>query len=137
MDDGTRGRIRNPERAAQLRDFSGLRYGKITPTDVDGLLEFGDRLFVIMEFKCTGAPMDFGQKLCFERVVNALAQSRKKAVAIVAEHNTPIGQQIDCAKAIVREFYEGGTWIPRRSNGGDVTVSEFINFYHQTYVQRP
>ena len=44
-----RGVIRNRQFAQQLRDFSGLRFGKITPTDIDGFMDFGDRLFVVLE----------------------------------------------------------------------------------------
>ena len=38
MDDLDRGKIRNRECAGQLKDFSGLRFGKITPTDIDGFV---------------------------------------------------------------------------------------------------
>jgi len=30
-----RGKVYNPGRAGQLKDFSGLRWGSMTPTDVD------------------------------------------------------------------------------------------------------
>jgi len=134
VNDEIRGQIKYPERAAQLRNFSGLNYGKITPTDVDALLEFSDRLFVLMEFKCSGVLFERGQRLCFERLVNALAYTRRKSVVVLAEHDTPIGEQIDCSKAIVTEFFEGGQWHKRKNDGRQVTVREFIDFYYQTYV---
>ncbi len=39
MDD-QRGKIRNKNAVARLRDFSGLRYKTITPMDIDAFLEF-------------------------------------------------------------------------------------------------
>ena len=44
-----RGVIHNRERGAQIRDYSGLRFGNITPTDIDGFMDFGGRVFVVFE----------------------------------------------------------------------------------------
>lgn len=66
-----RGVIRNREYAKQLKDFSGLRYGKITPTDIDGFLDFGDQLFVVVEGKHAGSAIQTGQRLALERLVDA------------------------------------------------------------------
>lgn len=131
MNSGTRGRIRNPERAAQLRDFSELRYGNITPTDVDGLLEFSDKLYVFLEFKLGSAAMDYGQRLCFQRICDALAIAEKIAIAIVAEHDTPIGQQIDCAQAKVRCYYQDGQWQAIQS---DLTVIDMIDGLYRRFI---
>jgi hypothetical protein len=131
MNSGTRGRIRNPERAAQLRDFSALRYGNITPTDVDGLLEFSDKLYVFLEFKLGSAAMDYGQRLCFQRLCDALAIAEKIAIAIVAEHDTPIGKQIDCAQSAVRCYYMDGQW---HSVGNDLTVIDMIDGLYRTFI---
>ena len=38
-----RGVIQNRDRKKQIIDFSGLKYGKITPTDIDGLIEYKDK----------------------------------------------------------------------------------------------
>jgi len=44
-----RGTIRNATSALQLRDYSGLCWDRITPTDIDGLIDFGGRAFVLFE----------------------------------------------------------------------------------------
>ena len=44
-----RGVITNRARARQIRDFSGLQIGTITPTDLDGLIEFHDECFIFCE----------------------------------------------------------------------------------------
>ena len=42
-----RGKIRNENHAKQLNDFSGLlRRRGITPTDIDGLIDYSGRAFI-------------------------------------------------------------------------------------------
>lgn len=131
MDNLNRGRILCPERASQLMDFSGLRYGMITPTNVDGLIEFKDRLYVLLELKLRKTSMKRGQELCFERLCNALTAANKIAVIIVAEHDTPIGQQISCADANVRKCYIDGKWIAADTV---ITVGELVNIFYEKYI---
>ena len=68
-DDDNRGSIQFPDRARQLIDFSGLRYNKITPTDIDGFIEYHDEAIVFMEFKYGNAELPYGQKLALERLL--------------------------------------------------------------------
>ena len=51
MKDADRGKIRDATLIDRLRDFSGLRYGRITPTDIDAFMEFGNKAFVFIEAK--------------------------------------------------------------------------------------
>jgi len=46
-----KGVIHAPQRATQLRDYSGLLFGNITPTDIDGLIEYKNIGYVIIELK--------------------------------------------------------------------------------------
>jgi hypothetical protein len=46
-----RGVIRDVKYASEWRDYSGLCYGTITPTDLDGLIDFRNRLFILIEIK--------------------------------------------------------------------------------------
>lgn len=55
--------IRNRFRAKQLIDFGGLQYEQITPTDIDGLIEYRNIAYIIYEFKYADAEMPFGQRL--------------------------------------------------------------------------
>ena len=45
MLDEERGKIENQDYAKQLFNFQGLRWDKITPTDIDGSLDFNGELF--------------------------------------------------------------------------------------------
>jgi hypothetical protein len=130
-DEPMRGRIRHRERAKQLRDFSGLQFGRITPTDIDGVIEFRDKLYVFIEYKIEGAPMDFGQRLCFERMTRRLTNGGCHAYAIVAEHNTSVYSDIDAANAIVKEVCAGGKW--HEATKGN-TVFECINLLYEKHI---
>lgn len=44
-----RGKAHNPGRYKQLVDYSKLCWGKITPTDIDGAIDFGGRLFILID----------------------------------------------------------------------------------------
>lgn len=103
-----RGVIRHRELASQLRDFSGLRFGAITPTDIDGFLEFSDRLFVVFETKHIGRELPRGQRLAIERLIDAIAASGRQAIALIGEHDTK--EDIDFAVCPVREYRYEGKW---------------------------
>ena len=105
-----RGAIRNRQLAMQIRDFRGLRFGSITPTDIDGFLEFGDRLFVFIEGKRDGAPLANGQMLALARLADAChCPPRRFATVIVVDHPTS-DDDIDYAIATVRIWRWGGEW---------------------------
>ena len=105
-----RGKIRNRNIAKQLKDFSGLRFGKITPTDVDGLLEFNDKLYIIIEVKYGDASMPYGQQLAFQRGCDAWQSEKRNAYIIVAHHRTPEEQDIDVASQVVGSIYHKKQW---------------------------
>lgn len=105
-----RGKIQNRERAKQLRDFSGLRFGSITPTDIDGFVEFGDKLFVWIEAKVVGASVCKGQRLALQRQCDAVQESGRTAAVLVIEHDTNPEEDIDFARCLVREYRFKGQW---------------------------
>lgn len=111
-----RGEIKNRERASQIRDFTGLRYrNKITPTDVDGLIEFGNRAYVVIELKYGESPMKYGQRLALERTVDDWASAGKPSICIVAQHDTRPSEDIDVANCKVVGFRWNGGWHETRS----------------------
>jgi len=104
-----RGQIQNRQRSTQVIDFSGLRYGKCTPTDIDGLIELGGKVFIFIEYKFGNAPMPFGQKLALERVVD-LMDTVKPSLLIHAQHFNPPEQDIDGANAKVVQVRVKKKW---------------------------
>lgn len=113
-----RGKIQNEEYARRIIDFSGMRYGNITPTDIDGVIEYHDTHVVFFEFKYDNAPIPDGQRLALERLVNNCTTAGKLAILCVCRHRTPEGRHIDAAQSLVSDVYiggdgyVGGKWYP-------------------------
>lgn len=109
-------KILNPKRMKQLIDFKGLELdGGIYPTDIDGIIEFRDSEYIILEVKHNNAKVPWGQRLCLQRMVDDFTKSGKKAVAIVCEHRVDDpAKPIVAAFCNVRELYYGGEkkWRP-------------------------
>lgn len=121
-----RGAIRNREAATQIRDFSSLRWGKITPTDIDGFVDFGDRLFVIVECKFAGNEVPRGQLLALSRLTDAChCPPRRICVAVIVEHDVKLGSDVDYAQTKVRTYRLNGEWRTPQTSGG-LRLSEAI-----------
>lgn len=133
------GKIRNRSLARRLRDFSGLRYGRITPTDVDALLDFRGEVFVIIEVKRMGAPMPFGQRLALERVCSACNAGGVSTTVLVGEYDEELltaDGDIDVAKCTVREIHTGRhvtKWRPPRRS---ITIREAVDSLVRRLRQR-
>ena len=102
-------RILNPKRMKQLIDFEGLELdGGIYPTDIDGLIEYHDSEYIIIEVKHGNAEVPYGQKLALRRMVDDFTKVGKRAVAIVCEHTVnDANQPVVAAECRVREIYYG------------------------------
>lgn len=106
------------DRARQIVDFSGMLFNyKITPTDIDGLIEYRNKCFVFFEIKYKNdegvAPLPFGQGLALKRIVDSL---NKPAVLLIASHCVfDYSVDIDAAKCIVERYYWMGEWYKPRS----------------------
>lgn len=121
-------RIRDRDKAKQLVNFSGMQLGQgIYPTDIDGLIEYKDTLYILFEIKYKSPFLPAGQKLALERVVNDFTKAGKDAVVFVATHNVwnPY-HDIRAEECVVERFYYGGIgrWVNLGLNGielGDAT----------------
>ena len=105
---GLRGQIEHKARAQQLIDYSGMVFGKITPTDIDGLIEYHGKAFIYYEFKYLGAEMKPGQRIALERAVESHRRAGKHAIAVVVEHDVhDCDSEVPAAQCAVREYYVG------------------------------
>lgn len=121
-----RGIIQNRARKQQIADMSGLRYNKITPTDLDGFLDFGDRLFIFIEGKFIATPVLFGQGLSIDRLCDAChCPPRRYAFAIIADHHHPTNEDIDFSQMTVRTIRQNRRWTQPMRDG--LTVREAID----------
>ena len=85
-------KILNPKRMKQLIDFKGLELDNgIYPTDIDGLIEYHDSEYILLEVKHKDARVPYGQRLAIQRMVDDFTKAGKKAVAIVCEHRQACG----------------------------------------------
>jgi hypothetical protein len=106
-----RGEINKPDRASQLRDFSGLRFGNITPTDIDGLIEYKNLGYVIFELKYMNTEIPKGQELALERLTDDLQKSGKTCLCLISNHQTSdCNIPIDAANTIVQRYRYKGKW---------------------------
>ena len=77
-----RGVYQNVNRGRQLLRFDGLKWGNITPSDIDGIVEFHDSVWVICEVKLGKKDLPLGQRLTLERFVNDTTKAGKHSIAI-------------------------------------------------------
>lgn len=107
----SRGQIRNEARNKQTIDYSGLRYKKITPTDIDGKLHFFEikrQLFVFIELKWNDAECEGGQRWAFQNLVDVIPVP---AIYIIAEHQVEdTDKPIMGHACIVREYRSNSKW---------------------------
>jgi len=115
--------IRNSEYVSQIKDFSGLWFGSILPTDIDAFLDFQDRLFVFVELKYEDGQMKRGQRLALERLCDACGNEKRDSCLIVGKHDSQIGEEIDTAQAHVTEVRwqkQWHDWLGRNETVRDV-----------------
>ena len=118
--------ILNRDRAGQIIDFTGLRYKTITPTDIDGAMEYHNKAFALFEMKLEGAPLPRGQVLFLVRIIDALNASGKEAALFICRHNVKDARQdIRAEKTRVESIYYRGKWS--RYPGGGGTLGNWLN----------
>ena len=107
-----RGVIKNRDFKNRVADMSGLRFGNITPTDIDAFLDFGDGVFVFIEGKYAGAGVQFGQGLAIQRLCDAThCPPHRYSFLIIADHDTPPPADIDFAEMTVRTYRLNRRWV--------------------------
>lgn len=127
-----RGRIQNRNRKRQIISFEGIRYGNITPTDTDGLLEFNNEAWVGFEAKHGETPVPYGQKLAFERLNDDLEQTGKPCIFIIATHTVDDpNDDIDAANTVVREYRFHKRWIkPQKTYTTKQMIDAFLIMFN-------
>lgn len=111
-----RGTIKHINRFKQVISFEGMeRLRKITPTDIDGFIDYGGKFFIYMECKHVGKNLEYGQKLAMENIVKSHTLAGHRACAIWFTHNSSFDEVIICKDASVKQVYgmKGGVlrWI--------------------------
>ena len=126
MNDDDRGKIRHRDWARRLRDFSGLRFGMITPTDIDGFIDYRNEIFFLIEVKKECAEMPRGQELALERLCDATIRGGVRSFVLVASYRPgpDIDEDIDVANARLMRVRMDCTW---KDVDNGITVRRFID----------
>ena len=105
------------------------------PTDIDAVMEFKNKVLVFWELKYGDAEIPEGQKLLYERIVDAWAQDGKEAVLFLCSHMTPSGEDIQLQNSMVTRTYYEGKWA---SEMGLKTAKERAeDFLHHCKEKHP
>lgn len=119
-------------RAKQLIDFSGLQYGKLMPTDIDGVFEYDDKAVILMEYKYDNAEMSIGQKIAFIRICDDIQKSGKHSTLLFCRHYVEnADDDIDAAKATVSDLYYAGKWYKNVNKTVKQTIDDIIRFVNK------
>lgn len=127
--------INNTDRARQIISFKGLKYGKMSPTDLDCLIEYKNRAYIFIEVKCGSKELPLGQRLALERLVKDTSKG-KRSIAMVCEHkvfNTEY--EVLLKDTIVRKIYldKECYWRePKRRVNAKQAIEVFINQFRRT-----
>lgn len=129
--------IKNLDKIGRVVDFSGLKVGKVRPSDIDGSIEMNDKVFITLEFKEGSKIMDRGQFLLLQRY-NKLQHEALVArcngeapedhgmisITLVCEH--PDVPAPDGATSTVRGAFHEGCWKPYGNKKTLVEVLQLI-----------
>lgn len=113
--------VRSRNYITQIRDFGGLWFGNIAPTDIDGLIEYKNICYVFIETKYSGTEVPLGQRLALERLCDDMTRV-KPTISIIASHNSH--EDIDVKNTIVTEYRFRNKWHKEEST---ITTYNFIN----------
>jgi hypothetical protein len=123
-----RGKARNKDHTTQERDYSGLRFGNITPTDLDGMIEYHNIGYVYLEYKFQDADLPHGQALALERQCDDMSKV-KPVLGIIASHTNLPEEPIDGANAIVSRFRFNHKWtMPMTTTTTKELVGRFLHW---------
>ena len=121
-----RGKIKNRYRSTQVIDYTQLRFMNITPTDLDGLIEWKNKCFMLIELKHMINPkIKTGQRLALERLCDAVS---KPCIIFHGIHDSYNGDDIRAHDCAVHQFYFKGEWKkPNREYGLLEAIIGFVD----------
>lgn len=128
IDEKDRGKIVNRDRATQINDFHNIRYGKITPTDLDGFIDYHGALFIYFEIKYKDTQLHFGQKLALERLCDASQSGGIKSYLIISRHGVENpNEDVDVSQTLVSDLRYCRQWYDMKmSRTLDSVIDEII-----------
>jgi len=117
--------IKNRARKQQILSYAGCKWGKISFSDIDAIMEIRNKVYIVVEVKYLDAPVPTGQRILLEHLNQALAKAGKYCLTIVASHSVDdTAQDVDLATCQVKQIYINGHWINK-----SVSVKKLMDNY--------
>jgi|TARA_R100001530_G_scaffold135977_1_gene114722 hypothetical protein len=109
----------------------------ITPTDIDGFIDYGSKVFVYFEAKLLGAPVRLGQRIALENVVKSHDIAGNRSCAIIFRHNTTPEETIVASTQFVDKSYFklNDEYLWRTPIVEQYTVVQFLDWW-ETYCEK-
>ena len=125
--------IKNIDNFKQCLDFSGLRDGSWLATDFDCVMEFQDKLFLIIEIKhFSNSNIPVGQRIALERFCRRLNSNTSRCFILVGEHNTPNNEIIDICKTKLVKYLYRSDWETSKKG---LNILEAVNILKNKYLK--
>jgi len=125
----SRGEVNNDSRFRQRLLYEGIRYAKITPTDVDAFIDFRDRLYVFAEVKYKDKAIDLGQEIAIKRLVDSShCPPKRHSIALHCRHDIDVGDVYLRDTRVIRCYY-AGQWVAKNASfidAVDALVNKFV-----------
>lgn len=103
--------IKHQGYADKVINYNSLHFGKISPTDIDGFIEYHNKWFIFIETKFKQAQMPKGQELALERICDAIQSETKNAIVFFTSHEDDgVDVEIDIGLSIVIKYRYMGKW---------------------------
>ena len=117
------------ERAKQLNNFIGIvRIRGISPTDIDGLIDYGGKSFIYLEGKLKTAPFPYGQKLALENISKSHLRGGNETLIIIYRHNTPVEKDIIVKACFVEKIYFKKKWYEVKNKKVIQVIESWENY---------
>jgi len=122
--------IRDEDLVKQIKLFKGLLWGKISPTDIDVFLEFGDKLYIFIELKYGESILGWGQQKAFERICDTCATKDRVSIFLLANHWCEKDEKIVVKDCIVQKYRLNGKWSDPKQ---EINVKEAVDALLRKY----
>lgn len=96
------------DRFNQVRNFAGMKFGTITPSDLDLTIEYHNKRRILGELKYADTQLPNGQRWLLERYTLDFIHAGKPSIAFIAKHYvSDCTQDIMVADAVIDEVFFG------------------------------
>ena len=120
--------IKNKDFISQVKLFSGMKFGSISPTDIDGFLDFGNKLFIFIEAKYGESTVKGGQKLALERLCDACQTDTRTSILVITNHVSDT--DIDISNTLVNQYRYNRKWYTPKT----ITLKEAVDKFYNKFI---